>query len=105
LAYVALVTEIILMIFLFKTYLYQKGEPQFIVQQVPSIMIAIASQIFTKLYTILIKNITNFENHKTVTLYEASLVSKTALITFVINFFSIFIYAYFSGYIGASFLC
>lgn len=60
LVYVALVTEIILMIFLFKTYLYQKGYAQVIVQQVPSITIAIATQIFTKIYTILIKNITNF---------------------------------------------
>ena len=60
LVYVALVTEVILMIFLFKTYLYQSGYPQIFVQQAPSIMIAIATQIFTKIYTIMIRNITNF---------------------------------------------
>lgn len=105
LAYVALVVEVLIMIFLLKTYLYQKGYAQTIVQQVPSILIAIATQIFTKIYTILIKYITNFENHKTVTSFENSLVTKASLISFVINFFSIFIYAYFSGYLSSSYLC
>jgi hypothetical protein len=102
---VALVAEVILMLFLFKTYLYQSGQPQLLVQQLPAILIAVATQIFTKVYTILIKNITEFENHKTVTQYESSLVSKSALISFVINFYSIFIYAYFSGYLASSFIC
>ena len=59
-AYVALVAEVILLLFLFKTYLYQRGFPQLVVLHIPSILIAIATQIFTKVYTILIKNITNF---------------------------------------------
>ena len=59
-AYVALVAEVILLLFLLKTYLYQKGYPQLVVLHVPSVSIAIATQIFTKVYTILIKNITNF---------------------------------------------
>ncbi len=37
--------------------------------------------------------------------YESSLVSKSALISFVINFYSIFIYAFFSGYLSSSFIC
>ena len=57
------------MLFLFKTYLYQAGYPQLMVQHIPSILIAIATQIFTKIYTIMIGAITNFENHKTVTQY------------------------------------
>ena len=69
LAYVGLVTEVILLLFLFKTYLYQLGYPQTIVQQAPAILIAIATQVFNKLYTILIKSIINFENHKTVADY------------------------------------
>ena len=59
-AYVALVAMVILMLFLFKTFLYQSGYPQLVVQHIPSVLIAIATQIFTKVYTIMIKNITNF---------------------------------------------
>ena len=51
---------VILMLFLFKTFLYQSGYPQLMVQHIPSVLIAIATQIFTKIYTIMIKNITNF---------------------------------------------
>lgn len=58
--YVALVAEVLLLIFLFKTYLYQSGYGQTVVQTTPSVLIAIATQIFTKVYTIMIKNITNF---------------------------------------------
>ncbi len=60
LTYVALVAEVLLMLFLFKTYLYQSGFSQTVVQQAPSILIAVATQIFTKVYTTIIKNITNF---------------------------------------------
>ena len=60
LAYVILVAEVMLYFFLFKTYLYQLGLSQTLVQQVPAILIAIATQVFSKVYTILIKNITNF---------------------------------------------
>jgi len=105
LAYVGMVTEVILLLFVFKTYLYQSGLPQTVVQQTPAILISIATQVFTKIYTILIKSIINFENHKTVAEYEGSLISKVALITFVINFYSIFIFAYFSGYLASSYIC
>ena len=60
LAYVGMVTEVILLIFVFKTYLYQSGYSQTVVQQGPAILIAIVVQIFTKIYTILIKSIINF---------------------------------------------
>lgn len=60
LAYVGMVTEVILLLFVLKTYLYQSGLSQTIVQQVPAILISIAVQIFTKIYTILIKSIINF---------------------------------------------
>ena len=60
LAYVGLVTEVILLLFVFKTYLYQSGLSQTIVQQVPAILISIAVQVFTQFYTILIKFIINF---------------------------------------------
>jgi len=60
LAYVGMVTEVILLLFVFKTYLYQLGLSQTIVQQVPAILISIAVQVFTKIYTILIKSIINF---------------------------------------------
>lgn len=105
LAYVLLVALVILLLFLFKTYLYQLGLDQNIVNQVPSILIALASQVFSKIYMVIIKNITIFENHKTVSEYEGSLISKASLITFIINFYSIFIYAYFSDYLASSFIC
>ena len=60
LAYVGMVTEVILLLFVLKTYLYQSGLSQTIVQQVPAILISIAVQVFTKIYTILIKSIINF---------------------------------------------
>lgn len=60
LAYVLLVAVVILLLFLFKTYLYQLGLDQNIVNQVPSILISLASQIFTKIYMVIIKNITIF---------------------------------------------
>jgi len=60
LAYVGMVAEAILLLFVFKTYLYQSGYSQTIVQQVPAILISIAVQVFTKVYTILIKSIINF---------------------------------------------
>lgn len=60
LAYVLLVALVILLLFLFKTYLYQLGLDQNIVNQVPSILIAISSQVFSKIYTVIIKNITIF---------------------------------------------
>lgn len=66
LAYVLLVALVILLLFLLKTYLYQKGLDQNIVNQVPSILIAIASQVFSKIYMFIITKITVFENHKTV---------------------------------------
>ena len=60
LAYVLLVALVILLLFLFKTYLYQLGLDQKIVNQVPSILISLASQIFNKIYMKIIKNITIF---------------------------------------------
>ena len=60
LAYVAMLTQVILLLFVFKTYLYQSGYSQTVVQQVPAILISIATQVFIKIYTILIKNIINF---------------------------------------------
>lgn len=69
LAYVLLVAEVILLLFLLKTYMYQLGLDQNLVNQVPSISISVASQIFNKVYMVIIKNITIFENHKTVSDY------------------------------------
>lgn len=60
LAYVVLVVEVLLLLVLFKTYLYQSGFSASMVNTVPAIMIAVATQIFTKIYTIIIHSITNF---------------------------------------------
>lgn len=60
LAYVFLVALCILLLFLFKTYLYQLGLDQTIVNQVPSILISVASQVFSKIYMIILKKITIF---------------------------------------------
>ena len=103
--YVLLVALVILLLFVFKTYLYQRGLPQQAVNIIPSVLISIASQIFSKIYSIVIRNITIFENHKTVSEYESSLNSKVFLMTFFINFYSIFIFAYFSNYLGSSQVC
>jgi hypothetical protein len=60
LAYVLLVAEVILLLFLLKTYMYQKGYNQTLVNQVPSILISVASQVFNKVYMMIIRNITIF---------------------------------------------
>jgi hypothetical protein len=59
-AYVALVVEVILLIFLFKTYMYQLGLAPTLSTTLPSVMISVSAQIFTKIYTIIIKHITIF---------------------------------------------
>jgi hypothetical protein len=102
---VFLVALVMLLLFLLKTYLYQSGLDQNLVNQIPSILIAVASQIFSVIYMKILKSITIFENHKTVSEYEGSLISKASLITFIINFYSIFIFAYFSDYLASSYIC
>lgn len=103
--YVTLVAQVILLLFLFKTYLLQKGYDQNIVNSVPSLLVAVASQVFSFIYKIILRQITIFENHKTVADYEGSLISKASLITFIINFYSIFIFAYFSDFLASSYIC
>ncbi len=97
--------QVILLLFLFKTYLLQKGYDQNIVNSLPSLLVAVASQVFSFIYKIILKQITIFENHKTVSDYEGSLISKASLITFIINFYSIFIFAYFSDFLASSYIC
>jgi hypothetical protein len=75
------------------------------VNTIPAILIAIVVQIFNYLYTYLIKLITQFENHKTISSFERSLISKSYVVTFVITFISIFIYAFFSEYLDGDYMC
>lgn len=101
LAYIILMALVIILIFVFKTYLFQTGQPQELVSVVPSLLISIAVQVFNKLYTILIKAITDFEEHKTVNSYESSLVLKAFFINFLVTFYALFIFAFFSQYLDA----
>ena len=81
-------------IFILKIYLYQSGEEQIIVDQVPAILISVSIKVFNFLYTKLIYTILQFENHKTVQEYESSLVSKSYIITFINTFYSLIFYAF-----------
>ena len=99
--YVVLMALVIVLIFVLKTYLFQTGQPQDVVSIVPSILISIAVQVFNAIYTILLKVITDFEEHKTIISYESSLVSKAFLINFLVTFYSLFIYAFFSSFLDA----
>lgn len=96
---------VIVEIFVFKTYLYQSGYDQQIVSIVPSLLISISVQIFTFLYTILIKYLTDFEDHKTITSYESALTLKSYIINFLVTFYALFIYSFFSQYLESDFIC
>lgn len=103
--YLTFVSLVIIEIFILKSVLFQRGYSQSTVNGLPAILIAIAVQVFSYVYIFLIRLITMFENHKTISMFEQSLISKSYTITFVITFLSIFIYAFFSAYLDSEYLC
>ena len=88
----------ILIIFALKTQMFQQGLDQQLITIVPSILIAVAVQVFNFLYAIIVKLLVDFENKKTIPEYESSLSSKSFVITFIVTFYALFIYGFFSTY-------
>jgi hypothetical protein len=50
--------------------------------------------IYNQIYKILSKRLTDFENHKTISEYESSLIFKQFIVIFVNTFAPLFIYSF-----------
>ena len=85
--------------------MYQRGLDQTTLTLVPSILISVTVQVFNFLYGIIVKQLVDFENKKTVSEYESSLSSKSFVVTFIVTFYALFIYGFFSQYFEGSDVC
>jgi hypothetical protein len=103
--FVVLLAAVILAIFTLKSTLIIYEYPQSTITAVPAILIAITTQLFNYLYNKMIGILVEFENKKTIPEYETALTSKSFIVTFVVTYFAIFVYAFFSQYFQADTAC
>ena len=104
-AFIILLAATLLLIFVFKGIIYQQGASQSAVTYGPAILIALTVHFYNFIYSKLIRFIVDFENHRTVSDYEESLSSKNFIITFIVTYFCLFLYAFFSNYLIGSNVC
>ena len=89
-------------IMVLKTYMGNKGLTKFLVLTVPPILNLIAARIFSKIYSYVSEWLNNFENHRTSTEYENSLVYKVFFFG-LFNGFNSFIIIAFAKFEGSIF--
>lgn len=92
--YATLVVCTILLVFALKGYLVQSNASISASENIPAILIAITALLYNYLYKRLSKKLTEFENHRTLSQFESSVVFKQYTIIFVNTFAPLFIYSF-----------
>lgn len=92
--YAVLVITTVLMVFALKGYLVQTSASESTANAVPALLITLTTLIYNYLYKKISKKLTEFENHKTLSQFESSVVFKQYTIIFVNTFTPLFIYAF-----------
>jgi hypothetical protein len=93
------------MLFVLKSYLIESGYSQTISNSIPSLLVSLSTQVYNFVYSFVSNKLNNFENHKTVSQYESSLIFKNYLINFFNTFNSLFLIAFFSSLFTSVKLC
>jgi|JI6StandDraft_1071083.scaffolds.fasta_scaffold11530_3 hypothetical protein len=92
--YAVLVIVTVLMVFALKGYLIQTSASESTANGVPALLIVVTTMFYNYLYKRVSKKLTEFENHKTLSQFESSVVFKQYTIIFVNTFISLLVYAF-----------
>lgn len=102
-ALIAIVCGVIASIFYLRVVLSHMKSLVFLGVQWGSIIVAIINavqiQVLNALYTTVAVRLTDYENHRTDTVYEDSLIAKTFVFTFINSFATLFYTAYFKPFV------
>lgn len=105
LIFTVLMASTILIIFVLKIQLLQSNASQATVTWVPSLLISFSIQLYNFLYSKVIRFLVDYENKKTTIEYERSLTHKSFIVTFIVTYFALFIYTFFSQYFDGDSIC